>query len=82
MINGNFDATEVVGQALLKEHLKDMEKINWHSVRTIGLLGITFVVAGLQALHGLTGFDAKVDMVLPLLLLAEHALAGNSWTSE
>ena len=55
-----------------------MQKINWHSLRTIGLLVVMFIVAGAQAIHGMTGFDSAIDAVIPILLIAEHALAGNS----
>ena len=55
-----------------------MTNINWHSVREIALIAIMFLVSGLAAIHGLTSFDKVIDLITPILLLVEHALAGNS----
>lgn len=73
-----FDLTLKVGENYKFNKNKNMKNINWHAVRTIALLAIAFIVAGLQAIHGLTTVDVKIDMILPILLLIEHALAGNS----
>lgn len=55
-----------------------IKNINWHSVRTTAMTAILFTVGLLQAIHGTTPLDAKIDLVLPLLLAVEHFLAGNS----
>lgn len=52
--------------------------INWHSVRTCGLVAIMFVVGGLQVIHDSVPYGATIDTILPILLFLEHALAGNS----
>ncbi len=53
-----------------------MKKLNWHSIRTISLIVIIFLLAGIQAVHGMTPFDEKLDMLATLLLAAEHMLEG------
>lgn len=52
--------------------------INWHSVRTVGLIVVAFIVAGLQSIHGMTPFDSIIDGIIPILLAVEHYAAGNS----
>lgn len=55
-----------------------MKNLNWHSIRTTAMTAIMFIVGLLQVLHGVTPFDAKIDVILPILLYVEHVLAGNS----
>lgn len=55
--------------------------LNWHSIRTWGMAVILFIVAGLQALHdapSVTQYASIIDMVLPVLIVVEHQLRGNS----
>jgi len=52
--------------------------MNNHSLRTIGILAIVFVIAGLQAIKGSVGGD--FTLVLAVLGFVEHALAGNTTT--
>ena len=52
--------------------------MNRHNITMYGLLALTFIVAGLQALHGMTQFDSTIDLVLPILLVLEHGLAGKT----
>jgi len=55
--------------------------MNLHSIRTIALISIMFVVSGLQAIHGapaITQYAGIIDVVVPILLAIEHQLAGNS----
>lgn len=53
---------------------------NWHSVRTVALLIVTFVVAGLAAIHSIIpeSIAGTVDTLTSILLFLEHYLAGNS----
>ncbi len=55
-----------------------MKNINWHSVRIYGMVAIAFVVAGLQAIHGMTKFDAIIDAIVPVLIGLEHSTGGNT----
>lgn len=55
--------------------------MNSHSIRTIGLLALMFSVAGLQALHDVpmvTQYAGIIDLIVPILLIIEHKLAGNT----
>lgn len=44
----------------------------------IGLILVIFLIAGLQAIHGLTPFGQLTDNLALLLTMAEHALNGNT----
>ena len=46
----------------------------------ISLIVIAFLIAGFQAIHGLTPFSSITDGLIPLLLMAEHGLNGNTGT--
>ncbi len=43
----------------------------------IGLL-VVFVIGGLQALHGNLQFGIWADMLIPLFLMIEHSIEGNT----
>ena len=53
---------------------------NWHNIRMIVLIALMFIIGGLQLIHGMTSFDASIDMILPVLIGLEHYLEGNSGT--
>jgi len=56
--------------------------INYHSLR-MGLgLFVLFIVGGLQMLHGQVQFSGYIDGILPVLLMVEHFLLGNTSTTE
>lgn len=57
-------------------------KINWHSVRTIALVVVMFVVGGLQVIKGSVPFGPQIDTLLPILLFLEHWLQGNSGQTQ
>ena len=63
------------GSSLLTNKNKFM---NQHNLTMIALIALTFVVAGLQAIHGLTSFDKWIDLILPLATFAEHAIGGKT----
>ncbi len=42
------------------------------------MVAIAFVVAGLQAIHGMTKFDAIIDAIVPVLIGLEHSTGGNT----
>lgn len=76
----NEDITLSVGEvSLLNKLNQNMNKnINWHDLRMrIGLI-IMFVIGGLQVIHSYVPFAATIDSVLPILLLIEHFLLGNT----
>lgn len=55
--------------------------MNSHSIKMIGGLAIMFVIAGLQALHAvpvLAAYSNLIDMIVPILLVVEHQLEGNT----
>lgn len=49
---------------------------NWHNVRMYTLIAVTFIVAGLQAIHN--SAPTVIDSILIFLTGLEHAIAGNS----
>jgi hypothetical protein len=53
-------------------------KLSTHSWRTITGLALLFLIGGLQALHGVGGMGAFIDMLIPFLLVLEHGLNGNT----
>lgn len=75
--DNEFDLSDVVGSD--NYNLNEANKIfKGHNFRMIGGLAIVFIIGGFQALHGIAGWSAWIDMILPVLLVAEHALNGNS----
>lgn len=52
--------------------------INWHSIRSIALLALVFIIGGLQAMNGSAVGDFTV--VISVLAALEHFLQGNSGT--
>lgn len=69
-----YDLTTKVGDYQFNEN----KKMTRHNIFMYGLLAITFIVAGLQALHGMTPFDSIIDMVLPVLVILEHSFSGKT----
>lgn len=55
-----------------------MKNTNWHSLRIYGMIIFAFVIAGIQAIHGMTKFDAIIDAILPILIGIEHSTGGNT----
>lgn len=71
--------TSVVGDAglpIIKK--KKMLGLNSHTWRTVAGLALIGIIGALQALHGQVGWSAWIDMILPILLVAEHAWRGNT----
>jgi hypothetical protein len=52
--------------------------MNFHSFKMIAGLVLVFVVAGLQAIHGMTTFNSTIDVIMPALLFLEHMNGGNT----
>lgn len=71
-----MEYNEVVSLFIIKD--KNMQNINWHSLRTTVLIVLTAVTAGLSAIQGMTKYDAVILVLLPFLMFLEHLLAGNS----
>lgn len=69
--------SEVGSQGLPTLENKNMN-LSGHTWRTIIGLAIVFIIGGLSALKGVGGYAAWIDMVLPVLLVIEHAIAGKT----
>jgi hypothetical protein len=54
------------------------KKETMHSYRTLAGLAILFIVGGLQAIHNIGGVGSWIDMIVPVLLVIEHGLQGNT----
>lgn len=70
--------TETVVDTLLTNENKNM---NWHSLRTYALLTVIAVIAVLQYIHAIGSYGSFIDVLLPILLMAEHSLQGNTGTN-
>lgn len=57
---------------------EENKMLSAHSWRTVVGLAIIAVIGALQALHGQAGWSAWIDLVLPILLVVEHAFAGKT----
>lgn len=73
----NHDITSQVGDAGLPV-IENKKMLTSHTWRTVGGLALIGIIGALQALHGQAGLSAWIDMVLPLLLLIEHGVAGRT----
>lgn len=78
--NPDEEFAEVVGSEKLR---KEFNKIitfmfTGHTWRTVGGLAIIFIIGGAQALHGNGTLGSWADMVIPFLLVVEHAIAGKT----
>lgn len=72
------DLTSAVGDGGLDYQVtkNNFMGLSSHTWRTVVGLAIIGIIGALQALHGQVGWSAWIDMILPILLVAEHAFAG------
>lgn len=52
--------------------------INWHNIKMIVLIGVTFLIAGVQAIHGMTPLTERLDILIPVLTFIQHMAGGNT----
>lgn len=75
----DFDFHEVAVDDYYKvNENKKMLGFTSHTWRTVAGLALIGIIGALQALHGQVGWSAWIDMVLPILLVAEHVFAGKT----
>lgn len=54
------------------------KNMNTHDWKMLTGLIILALIGALQALHGVAGWSAWIDLILPILLAAEHTVNGNT----
>lgn len=73
----DFDFHEVAVDDYYKLN-ENKKMLTSHTWRTVSGLAIIALIGALQALHGQVGWSAWIDMILPILLVVEHAWKGNT----